>query len=118
MKTITHPFFIILGLVYAVYYGLKQTDFVFPLLISNYLADLLSIFLVNTFTLWSVRKIKNKPSVELPIYLVFLSIVMFSIFFEFILPNKSSNYVYDFWDIVCYAISGAGYILWRKRLNS
>lgn len=115
MKTITHPLFIVLALTYIVYYCLKQTDFVFPVFISNYLADLLSIFLVNTFALWVIRKVKNKPQLELSVPLVFLSVIMFSIFFEFILPQKSSIYVYDPWDVLCYAISGAGYVLWRRK---
>lgn len=116
MKTITHPLFIVLALIYTVYYGLKQSDFVFPVLVSNYLADLLSIFLVNTFTLWGIRKVKNKPNLELPPYLVLLSVLMFSVFFEFILPQKSPIYVYDPWDILCYFISGTAYVLWRRRL--
>jgi len=114
MKTITHPLFIVLALVYAVYYGLKQTDVVLPLFITNYLADLLSIFLVNTFTLWAIRKIKNKPNLELPIHLVLLSVIMFSVFFEFILPLRSPVYVYDPLDILCYFISGIAYVLWRR----
>jgi hypothetical protein len=117
MKTITHPLFIVLALIYAVYYGLKQTDFIFPVFISNYLADLLSIFLVNTFTLWSLRKIKKRPSLELPIYLVILCIVMFALFFEFILPQKNPMHVYDIWDILCYLISGVAYIFWRRVYN-
>ncbi|PWH85098.1 hypothetical protein [Brumimicrobium oceani] len=115
MKTIAHPLFIVLALIYASYYSLKQTDLVFPVLISSYLADLLSIFLVNTFTLWCIRKIKNRPSLELPPILVLFSVVMFSVFFEFILPQKSSLYIYDPWDILCYAISGVAYIFWRRK---
>ncbi|WP_107038960.1 hypothetical protein [Brumimicrobium mesophilum] len=115
MKTITHPIFIVLATIYAVYYGLKQTDVVFPLFISNYLADLLSIFLVNTFTLWCIRKIKNRPYLELPIPLILMSVVMFSIFFEFVLPQKSSIYIYDPWDVLCYFISGMAYIFWRWK---
>lgn len=117
MKTITHPLFILLALVYILYYGLKQTDFIFPELISNYLADLLSIFLVNTFALWSIRKIKNKPYLELPPYLVLLSVVLFALFFEILLPYQSSVYIHDPWDILCYLISGLVFILWRKRVS-
>ena len=114
MKTITHPLFIILASIYAVYYGVKQMDFILPLFISNYLADLLSIFLVNTFTLWCIRKLKNRPNLELPIPLVLMSVVMFSVLFEFILPQKNPIYVQDPWDILCYFISGVAYVLWRK----
>jgi hypothetical protein len=114
MKTITHPLFIVLAFIYTIYYGLKQTDFIFPELISNYLADLLSIFLVNTFALWIIRKIKKSPQLEFPISMVLISVLMFLVFFEFILPQQNPIYVYDPWDILCYAISGAGYIFWRR----
>ena len=114
MKTITHPLFIVLAVIYVVYYGLKQTDFEFPVLVSNYLADLLSIFLVNTFTLWTIRKVKNKPNLELRPVLILVSILMFTLFFEFILPQQNPIYVYDPWDILCYFISGMAYFIWRK----
>lgn len=118
MRTITHPLFIFLALVYTFYYFLKQTDFVFPVLISNYLADLLSIFLVNTFALWAIRKIQNNPHLELPPYLILLSIVLFTLLFEVLLPQQSSVYIYDPLDILCYFISGMTYIAWRKLYNS
>ncbi|HLV41294.1 MAG TPA: hypothetical protein VKY37_03355, partial [Brumimicrobium sp.] len=113
MRTITHPLFIILAIIYVVYYGLKQTDFVFPVLVSSYLADLLCIFLVNTFALWFLRKIKRTPHLELPVSMVLLSVIMFSVFFEYILPQQSTLYIYDPWDIFCYFISGTVYVLWR-----
>src|SRR5690554_7644742 len=94
MKTISHPLFLVLATCYAVYYGLKQTDLVLPVFITSYLADLLSIFLVNTFALWIIRKMKNSPKLELPIAMVFLSVIMFSVFFEFFLPQQSPQYVY------------------------
>lgn len=116
MRTISHPLFIVLAMIYIAYYALKQTDITFPLWISNYLADLLSIFLVNTVALWLIRKIKVKPNLEFSQHLVLLSIVMFSVFFEFYLPLKSTIYVYDAYDIVCYFISGVGFVIWRKEL--
>lgn len=114
MKTITHPLFIFLAFIYVLYYILKQTDIVFPVLISNYLADVLSIFLVNTFALWVIRKIKNQPQLEFHPFLVLLSVLMFSLFFEVMLPFQSPVYIYDPWDILCYFISGMAYILWRR----
>ncbi|PKR79724.1 hypothetical protein CW751_13445 [Brumimicrobium salinarum] len=113
-KTISHPLFIVLFLIYITYYGLKQTEVVFPLFVSSYLADLLSIFLVNTFALAIIRKVQNKPNLEFPPLLVLLSIAMFSLFFEFYLPSQSTIYVQDPWDILCYFISGGMYVLWRR----
>lgn len=114
MKTITHPLFIVLAIIYIVYYGLKQTDLEFPLLVSNYLADLLSIFLVNTFALWTIRKVKNRPRMEFHPVLILVSILMFTFFFELLLPQQSSIYVYDPWDILCYFISGTALLFGVK----
>ncbi|WP_123776013.1 hypothetical protein [Brumimicrobium aurantiacum] len=115
MKTITHPYFIVSALIYLVYYGLKQTDIQLPIFISNYLADLLSVFLVNTFVLWCIRKVQKRPEYELSTSMVFLSVVLFSVFFEIYLPNQNTKHVADVWDILCYLISGISYVLWRKR---
>jgi len=89
MKTITHPQFLFLASINLVYYSLKQTDVVFPELISNYLADLLRIFLINTVILFIIRKLKNKPRFELPSILVWIGILMATVFLNLYWHNKN-----------------------------
>lgn len=118
MKTVSHPLFIVLFVIYGTYYGLKQTNIVLPELITSYLADLFSVFLVNALVLWIVRKAKGLPQLEFHPVLVLLSVVLFSFYFEYYLPQRSSIYTSDIGDVFCYFISGFAYVFWRKPLTT
>lgn len=117
MKTIKHPFFIVIYAIYLSYYIIKQTDLSVPVFVSSYLADLLCIIIVNTFALWLIRKIKNLPHYEFSIGTVSLSMLLFSVYFEVVLPQVNSYHVADVWDILCYLISGFVYLFWRKTIS-
>lgn len=117
MKTIKHPFFIVISAIYLSYYIIKQTDLSVPVFVSSYLADLLCIIIVNTFALWLIRKIKNLPHYELSIGTVSLSVLLFSVYFEVVLPQVNSYHVADVWDVLCYLISGFVYLFWRKTIS-
>lgn len=114
MKTINHPLFITLFSVYLLYYVVKQTPLELPLFITNYLADLLSLFIVNTIALWIIRKAKSLPNYELPWWMVLTSVLLFSFYFEWYLPKMSTTYIADKWDVLCYFLSGIGFFTWRK----
>lgn len=116
MKTIKHPFFIVISAIYLSYYIIKQTDLSVPVFVSSYLADLLCIIIVNTFALWLIRKIKNLPHYEFSIGTVSLSVLLFSVYFEVVLPQVNSYHVADVWDVLCYLISGFVYLFWRKTI--
>lgn len=117
MKTIKHPFFIVISAIYLSYYIIKQTDLSVPVFVSSYLADLLCIIIVNTFALWLIRKIKNLPHYEFSIGTVSLSVLLFSVYFEVVLPQVNSYHVADVWDVLCYLISGFVYLFWRKIIS-
>lgn len=117
MKTIKHPFFIVIYAIYLSYYIIKQTDLSVPVFVSSYLADLLCIIIVNTFALWLIRKIKNLPHYEFSIGTVSLSVLLFSVYFEVVLPQVNSYHVADVWDVLCYLISGFVYLFWRKTIS-
>lgn len=117
MKTIKHPFFIVISAIYLSYYIIKQTDLSVPVFVSSYLADLLCIIIVNTFALWLIRKIKNLPHYEFSIGTVSLSVLLFSVYFEVVLPQVNNYHVADVWDVLCYLISGFVYLFWRKTIS-
>lgn len=117
MKTIKHPFFIVISAIYLSYYIIKQTDLSVPFFVSSYLADLLCIIIVNTFALWLIRKIKNLPHYEFSIGTVSLSVLLFSVYFEVVLPQVNNYHVADVWDVLCYLISGFVYLFWRKTIS-
>jgi len=86
-----------------------------PEIISSYLADFLSLFIVNTIILWLIRVIKSNNKLELQPEMVLLSFLLFSVFFEFYLPAVNEYYHRDYLDVLCYAISAIGFLVWRKK---
>lgn len=114
MKTISHPLFIVIASMYLVYYALKHSGIVLPLFFTNYFADLVSVFVLNTIALFCVRKLFGRPNFELSLTMITSSFLLTSLFFEVILPRQSSYYVADVIDVFCYLISALTYYLWRK----
>lgn len=115
MKTISHPLFIIVFSAYVSYYFLKILNIRMPEIITNYLADLLSLFIVNTVILWILRIIKSNKKIELKPEMVIASFLMFSVFFEFYLPSINNYYYLDYLDVLCYLTSALSFLFWRKR---
>lgn len=115
MRTISHPLFIVLAVAYFTYFVLKHFLISLPETVTSYFADLVSLFLINTFILFVMRKRFRNPEFELPISMVTLSLILISVVFEVVQPAISKNYVADPIDIVCYAISAISYIFWRRN---
>ncbi|MGM0477928.1 MAG: hypothetical protein ACQERC_01810 [Bacteroidota bacterium] len=114
MRTIGHPLFIAFFLLYVVYYLLKHAGVVLPSFITSYLADLLSLFIINTIALFFLRKWYGIPDYELHNGMVLLSFIIITLVFEVIQPAVGDYAVFDPYDILCYAVSATGYLLWRK----
>jgi hypothetical protein len=117
MKTISHPLFLSIFFIYMVYYTLKTLSFPIPEIVTSYLADLLSLFIVNTAVLYLIRLIKANKSLELKPEMILISFLLFTGFFEFYLPVVNKYYHRDYLDIVCYAISSFGFIFWRRNAH-
>ena len=115
MKTVSHPLFLGIFFIYLFYYSLKMWQIQMPEFITSYLADLLSLFIVNTVVLWLIRLIKSNNSLEIKPGMVIISVVLFSVFFEFYLPAVNDYYHRDYLDIACYTLSGSGYVMWRRK---
>jgi hypothetical protein len=114
MKTISHPLFLVVAGLYLTYYILKHSGVVLPEFVTNYLADLSSLFLINTITLFLLRKLFRSSKLELSLGMIGASFVLISLFFEVIFPQHAAYYVADANDILCYAISATAYFFWRK----
>jgi hypothetical protein len=115
MKTVSHPLFLSVFFTYLVYYALKMLQIQMPEFVTSYLADLVSLFIVNTVVLWLIRLVKSDKNLELNPEMVILSFILFAGFFEFYLPVLDEYYHRDYLDIACYAIGAFGFILWRRN---
>ena len=115
MKTVKNPLFIVLFLIYVLYYIFKSKGIYMPVFIRNYLSDFLCLFLVNTIVLSVVRKIKGDNTIDLTVLHLLFSLLVFSVTFEFILPNRNGElYTRDWLDVVMYTLGLLLYYFWRK----
>ena len=114
MKTISHPLFLFVSGLYLTYYFLKHSGVVLPEIITNYFADLTSLFLINTIALFGLRKLFRRPELELSLGMIGISFIFISLFFEVILPQQENYYIADWKDVLCYFISASVYFLWRN----
>ncbi len=114
MKTIGHPLFLVVFFIYLTYYILKHMGIEMPVFITGYLADLLSLFLINTLVLFLLRKIYTRPNLELNIGMVAISFVLITVIFEVLQPMNDNYFIADPIDILCYFASASIYFVWRK----
>ncbi len=114
MKTVGHPLFLVVFFIYLTYYVLKHLEIEMPVFITSYLADLLSLFLINTLVLFILRKIYSKPSLELSVGMILISFVLITVIFEEVLPMNDNYFVADPIDVLCYLISASLFQVWRK----
>lgn len=115
MRTVGHPLFLGVLICYIVYYILKRLTLEMPDIVTSYFADIVSLFLINTFVLFIIRKLKSSSTLELPVLIIALGFVLTTLLFEWFFPLIYQNTISDPIDIVCYAISSLAYLVWRKN---
>lgn len=82
--------------------------------IFHYLNDFLAIPIVATICLHAVWFIKKDYILRLNAFTILSLIALFSIFFEYYLPQQSHRYTGDIWDVVCYFLGGIVFYLLQK----
>ncbi len=95
--------------------SLKQLAITKPDWVFNHINDFLTIPLVATLGLHAVWWIKKDKSIRLPIFTIFSLVLLFSIVFEYYLPQYSYRYTDDIWDVICYFFGGIVYYLLQKK---
>ena len=113
---------LIIFVLYAAHYFLKEESF-YPQPFKYYLGDLLCMPIVLSMSLIFMSIIYFKKYARLSIVQIGLAIVLFSLYFELLLPGISSTYVQDPLDVACYILGGLIYALFFnpkqiKHINS
>ena len=101
--------FIFLGIIGISVYVMQKCGIRLPVFVNNHLNDLL-IVPINLFAVQLLWGILTGTTVFLRFSIVASSVLFYSIFFEFILPQFNSRYTADWWDVLCY-LSG-GLLFW------
>lgn len=101
-------------LIAASVYVLQKVATPLPLVVNNYLNDLLCIPLVLGALTFIIRKLKRDPRFTLPFGFIFILSSYYGVFFEYYLPKINSRYTSDWIDIVLYFLGGILFYLFQR----
>ena len=114
MTLLIHPYFLLSCALFLANQVAERTGQGLPLL-SAYLDDLLCLPIVLTLTLLLMQRyVMRDGGYWLPDSYLALAVLMFSVFFEGLLPLLSPAYVRDPVDVLAYT---AGALLFRQGIN-
>jgi len=82
--------------------------------IFHHLNDFLAIPIIATLCLHGVWFIKKDNNIRLNIFTIFSLIALFSLVFEYYLPQQSYRYTGDIWDVICYFLGGLVFYFLQK----
>jgi hypothetical protein len=82
--------------------------------IFHHLNDFLAIPIIATLCLHGVWFIKKDNNIRLNIFTILSLIALFSLVFEYYLPQQSYRYTGDFWDVICYFLGGVVFYFLQK----
>lgn len=113
MRTLTNPRFILCALAALANQLLQWQGYrIWPL--HSHLDDLLALPLSLSLVLAAERLYFRNPAFVLPLRLVLLAWLFFSVVFELALPLLSRVYTPDAWDVLAY---GLGAVLFQVSIN-
>lgn len=106
-------FSVFVGIALLVYIA-QQFSFPLPPLINNYLNDLLCLPIVLKICKYVVQFINSDKQVNIPIKISLTLTIVYSIYFEVVLPTVNSRYTGDLIDVVLYFL-GFLFFLWIEK---
>ena len=102
IRIIIKFYFFVFIFIAIVIYLLQQLQIPLSRFTNNYLNDFLCIPIVLKLGQYLIRYIKSDPYLKIPISLQITVTVLYSVFFEFIVPQFNNRYTSDWLDVVAY----------------
>ena len=85
-----------------------------PNWIFHHLNDFLAIPIIATIALHGVWIIKKDRTLRINGFTILSLVVLFSVVFEYYLPQEDDRYTGDVWDVVCYGLGGMIFYIFQK----
>lgn len=118
MKLLLKPYFVLFVVMYLLVRLFRYFEIETPVFINSHLTDFLFIPILLTVSLVGVKIIKKDYAIVLTKSMIFISFVIVSVMFEFVMPSKSNLFIQDYLDIIAYGL-GALFFYWvQKRKDS
>lgn len=109
-----HFYVIFCLLIFFIVQSLKFFQVHAPDWVFYYLNDFLLIPMVALLGLHVVWFIKNDTSIRLNIFTILSLVLLFSLVFEYYLPQKSPEYTADLRDVFAYFLGGVVFLILQK----
>ncbi|WP_019947288.1 hypothetical protein [Hymenobacter aerophilus] len=117
-----HPVFVVGVLTYLALILYKQNSPLVagwprpPALLRAHLADALALPLLLTLALWGLRRYYfRRPAFVLPRSWIFSTWLVFSLWFEWLLPRLDAHATADWRDVLAYALGGLVFARFMNR---
>lgn len=109
-----HGYVFLSLLVFITVQGMKFYQVEGPSWVFHYLNDFLVIPMVATLGLHGAWVAKKNQTIRLDLFTILSLVVLFSVTFEYYLPQQSYRYTADIWDVACYSLGGLVFYLLQK----
>ena len=109
-----HYYVLLSLMVFLSVQGFKLSQWAAPSWVFHHLNDFLLIPMVATWGLHVAWLLKKDRTLRLDVFTIFSLVVLFSLVFEYFLPQQSHRYTADVWDVVCYALGGLVFYFLQK----
>jgi len=106
--------FMVLAMLYSVLFFIKHSNIAAPVIIRNYLADLLCMPFTLSLFVMLMRWLKRQLTFQLSAAMIVFSVTYIAFMFEYFLPKYYSGLTADSVDIGMYALGGMFYFLFQK----
>lgn len=114
-QSILTYYFILSTVVGSLIYSAQKTQVQLPKIVNNYINDFLIIPIVLTVCLYILRYSKHDKMYQIPLLAILYLCVLYSVFFEAILPRFHERYTADSIDVVLYFLSGLMFYFLQKK---
>jgi len=111
---VLHIYIPVSTVIFLVVQGMKYFSVSAPNWVFHYLNDFLVIPMVAFLSLYIVWFLKKDRSIRLNVFTILSLSGLFSVFFEYYLPQQSHRYTGDIWDVACYFMGGAIFFFLQK----
>lgn len=95
-------------------YSMQQFDVPLPKWVNNYVNDFICLPLVLSIGQFVVRRIKRYPYLIVPLHVILMTALYFSIYFEWFLPEYNPRYTGDIVDVVLYFMGAMYFFISEK----
>lgn len=113
LKTL-HAVFITFIIIYAVVQFIGYNNYGVHPFITNHVNDIIVIPIIGTIALHVLWLVKRNYELRIGVLSLLSLVILYSVYFEYYLPQHTVRYTGDIWDVVCYSAGAVIFFILQK----